>query len=133
MKRIVIAVIVGLVVFGGTFAFAASLGGVTTGTVGDSAAVVASCDTDGITASFANPAWDSTPKDYGVTTLNLTGINGACDGNTIKVTLTGTGGASLGEATTTMPGTGTTTSTSVTFSPSISAASVTGIEVVIAS
>lgn len=129
MKRIIIAVAVALAVFGGTFAFAASLGGVTTGTVGDSATVVASCDTDGVNTSFSAPAWDGTLKRYGVTVLSVTSINTACNGDTIKVTLTDSGGASLGEAT----GSVAAGAASLTFSPAVISQSVVGIEVVIAS
>lgn len=128
MKRNLIAVAVALVVFGGTFAFAASLGGVTTGTVGDSATVVASCDTDGVNTSFSAPAWDSGTKHYGVSVLSVSSINAACNGDTIDVTLTDTGGASLGEAT----GTVAAGAASLTFSPSVASTSVAGIEVVIA-
>jgi len=128
MKRIVIAVIVALVVFGGTFAFAASLGGITTGSVGDSATVVASCDTDGVTTAFTSPAWDGTAKNYGVSQLDVPGTNTACNGDSIKVTLTDTAGDSLGEAT----GTVAAGAASLTFS-SVSASAVEGIEVVIAS
>ena len=129
MKRILIAVAVALAVFGATFAFAASLGGVTTGTVGDSATVVASCDTDGVNTSFSAPAWDAGIAHYGVTTLSVTGINTACNGDTIKVTLTDNTGASLGEAT----GAVAAGAASLTFSPAVYTLSVVGIEVVIAS
>jgi hypothetical protein len=129
MKRILIAVAVALAVFGGTFAFAASLGGVTTGTVGDSATVVASCDTDGVATSFSTPAWDGTLQHYGVTTLGVSGINTACNGNPIRVTLTDSTGASLGEAT----GTVAAGAASLTFTPAVNTQSVEGIEVVISS
>jgi hypothetical protein len=129
MKRIIIAVVVALAVFGGTFAFAASLGGVTTGTVGDSATVVASCDTDGVDTSFSAPAWDAGLQHYGVTTLAVSSINTACNGDAIKVTLTDNTGASLGEAT----GTVAAGAANVTFSPAVNTQSVEGIEVVIAS
>ena len=129
MKRILTAVAVGLVVFGGTFAFAAGLGGITTGTIGDSATVVASCDTDGVDTSFASPTWDATAQDYGVSTLDVTSINAACDGDTIKATLTDSSGDSLGEAT----GTVSSGAADLTFSPSVGADSVDGIDVVIAS
>jgi len=128
MKRVVIAVIAGLVVFGGTFAFAAGLGSITTGTVGDSTVVVASCDTDGVTAAFGAPSWDSTNKRYGVTALNVTSINTACNTDAIKVTLKDGTGASLGEAT----GVVAAGAASLTFSPSVSAQSVAGMDVVIA-
>ncbi len=128
MKRILIAIVVGLAVFGGTFAFAASLGGVTTGTVGDSATVIASCDTDGVTATFGAPSWDGTNLRYGLTSLNVSNINAACNGLGIRVTLKDSGGASLGEST----GTVAAGAAALTFSPSVSAQSVTGIDVVIA-
>ena len=128
MKRIVIAIIAGLVVFGGTFAFAAGLGSITTGTIGDSTVVVASCDTDGVTAAFGTPTWDATNKRYGVTSLNVTSINTACNGDAIKVTLKDSTGASLGEAT----GAVAAGAASLTFSPSVSAQNVVGMDVVIA-
>jgi hypothetical protein len=128
MKRNLIAVAVALVVFGGTFAFAASLGGVTTGTVGDSATVVASCDTDGVNTSFSAPAWDSVSQHYGVSTLSVSSINAACNGDTIDVTLTDSSGASLGEGT----GTVAAGAASVTFPTPVASSSVEGIEVVIA-
>ena len=129
MQRTLIAVAVALAVVGATFAFAASLGGVTTGTVGDSATVVASCDTDGVTTSFSSPAWDSGLKHYGVSTLAVSSINAACNGDSIKVTLTDSGGASLGEAT----GTVASGAASLSFSPAVASSAVQGIEVVIAS
>ena len=129
MKRIVIAIIAGLVVFGGTFAFAAGLGSITTGTVGDSTVVVASCDTDGVTATFGTPTWDATNKRYGVTSLNVTSINTACNGDAIKVTLKDGTGASLGESAAATVAAG---AASLTFSPSVSAQTVAGMDVVIA-
>ncbi len=129
MKRNVIAAIVAVLVFGGTFAFAASLGGVTTGSIGDSAVVVASCDTDGVTTAFSGPAWDSTGKRYGVSSLSVTGINVACNTDAIKVTLTDSTGASLGEGT----GTVAAGAATVNFASPVQASAVTGIEVVIAS
>lgn len=129
MKRNVIAAIVAVIVFGGTFAFADTLGGVTTGSIGDSATVVASCDTDGVTTAFSGPAWDSTGKDYGVSSLSVTGINTACNTDAIKVTLTDASGASLGEGT----GTVAAGAATVNFASPVQASAVTGIEVVIAS
>jgi hypothetical protein len=128
MRRLLIALIAGLAVFGGTFAFAATLGGVTTGTVGDSATVVASCDTDGVTAAFGAPSWDSTAKRYGLTTLDVSGINAACNGLGIKATLTDSTNASLGEAT----GTVAAGAASLSFASSVSAQTVNGIDIVIA-
>ena len=128
MKRTLVAVIAGLAVFGATFAFAATLGGVTTGTVGDSATVVASCDTDGVTTAFGAPTWDATNQRYGLASVDVTGINAACNGLGIKVTVTDGSGAQLGEAT----GTVAAGAASLAFSPSVAAQSVAGIDVVIA-
>ena len=128
MRRILIAIVAGLAVFGGTFAFAATLGGVTTGTVGDSATVIASCDTDGVTTAFGAPSWDSVNKRYGLTSLSVTNINAACNGLGIRVTLKDGTGASLAEVT----GTVASGAASFALSPSVSAQSVAGIDVVIA-
>lgn len=132
MKRNVIAAIVAVVVFGGTFAFAASLGGVTTGSIGDSATVVASCDTNGVTTAFGAPAWDPAGKRYGVSTMSVTSINAACDTDAIKVTLTDSTGAQVGEGTGTV-GTPSTGTADISFASPVQASVVTGIEVVIAS
>ena len=132
MKRILIAVAVALAVFGGTFAFAASLGGVTTGSVGDSAAVVASCDTDGVTTAFSTPSWDATDKHYDMSSMDITGINAACDTHPIRVTLTDSTGASLGEATGTV-GSVTSGQATVTFASPVYTQDVEGVEVVISS
>lgn len=129
MKRTMIAVIAGLVVFGGTFAFAATLGAVTTGTLGASAAVVASCDTNGVNAAFGAPAWDATNKQYDVSSVNITSIDAACNTDAIRVTVTDSTGASLGEAT----GTVASGAASLTFATPISAQAVEGLNVVIAS
>ena len=129
MKRNLIAAIVAVAVFGGTFAFAASLGGVTTGTVGDSATVVASCDTDGVTTSFSTPAWDSVSKHYGMSAMDVTGIDASCNSDPIKVTLTDSSGASLGEGTATVAS----GQASVSFASPVYTQDVEGVEVVISS
>ena len=129
MKRTLIAVLAGVAVFGGTFAFAASLGTITTGSVGASAAVVASCDTDGITTSYSSPAWSASNKRYEVSSVNVTSINTACNGSTIKVTLKDSAGVQLGEAS----GTVAAGAASLTLSGGVAASSVSGVDVVIAS
>jgi hypothetical protein len=59
----------------------------------------------------------------------VTGLAATCYSKAYKITLSGAGNASLGEATGTTPASG--TSFAATFSPAISAVSVTGISVVI--
>lgn len=129
MKRLFIAVVAGLVVFGGTFAFAATLGSVTTGSVGANSAVVASCDTDGVTTSYGAPAWSATNKRYEVSSISVTAVNVACNGATIKVTLKDSSNVQLGEAT----GTVAAGAASLTLASGVAASSVSGVDVVIAS
>ena len=52
MKRTLIALVAGLVVFGGVIASASSLGGVSSRALGSGASVVASCDTDGVALAY---------------------------------------------------------------------------------
>jgi hypothetical protein len=129
MKRTLIALLAGVAVFAGAFAFAASLGAITTGSVGASAAVVASCDTDGVTTSFSSPAWSAGNKRYEVSSVNVSSIDAACNGDTIKVTLKDSTGASLGEAS----GAVAAGAASLAFAGGVAASAVTGIDVVIAS
>ena len=66
---------------------------------------------------------------YTVGTVTVTGLAATCYSKPYKVTLSGAASVSLGEATGTTPSSG--TSFAATFSPAVSAASVTGISVVI--
>lgn len=92
--------------------------------------VVASCDTDGIAVAFANSL--NAGNTYDTTAVNLSGVNAACNGLSYKVQLlqgtptktplgaeqTGTLGVASGAST-------------ITLSSAVSAASVTGVSVVI--
>jgi hypothetical protein len=82
----VAALIAGLTVFGAVFASAASLGGLTSGSVGADNAAVASCDTDGVTTSYAT-SWDSADDRYEITSVTVANVNNACDGRTLSVSL----------------------------------------------
>ena len=79
VKRTLIAVFAGLIVFAGVFAMAASLGGITSNDVGADNTTVASCDTNGVTTSYAT-GWDATDKRYEITSVTVGGVNDACDG-----------------------------------------------------
>lgn len=61
--------------------------------------------------------------------MTVNGLAVTCYSKPYRITLSGAGGASLGEVTGTTPAIG--TSFSATFSPAVSAASVTGISLVI--
>ena len=130
MKRTLIAVTAGLVVFASVFAMAASLGGITGSTVGADNTAVGSCDTDGVTTSYAT-SWDATDKRYEVTTVTVAAVNDACDGKSMSVSLTDTTGAQIGTGTLAIPSS-VATSHAVTMTTASSAALTLGIHVVIA-
>jgi hypothetical protein len=117
-------------VFGGVFAMAASLGGISSSSVGADDAVVASCDTNGVTTSYGS-AWDAVDKRYEVSTVTVGGVDDACDGLTVKVTVTDSGGASLGAGALSIP-TSAATSHAVTLSTAASSEAVEGVHVTIA-
>lgn len=89
MKRILLALAVGVALFA-TVAFAASLGTITTSTLGAGSALVASCDTDGVTVAFTTRVQDNPPIGPGfqVHEVVISGINTACDGKYALVSLT---------------------------------------------
>ena len=101
-KRVLLAMLAGLMVFAGVFALAASLGGITSDKVGADNTTVASCDTDGVSTSYAT-AWDATDKRYEVTSVTVSGVNDACDGQTLNVSLTDSTGAQIGSGSTGQP------------------------------
>ena len=131
MKRILIAITVGLVVFAGTFAMASSLGGVTSSRVGADNTAVASCDTDGVATAYAT-GWDATDKRYEVTSVTVSSVNDACDGQTLSVTLTDSTGAQIGSGTLAIP-TSVATSHTVALGAAASAKLTEGVHVLISS
>lgn len=128
--RILTAVLAGLVVFGGVFAFAATLGGISTATIGANNTAVAACDTDGVTATYTS-AWDATDKRYEISTVTVSGVADTCDGQTMKATLTDSSGAQLSEGSLSIPTSGA-TSFNVSLSASVSASAASGVHVIIA-
>ena len=95
---------------------AASLGGITSNKVGADNTAIASCDTDGVTTAYAT-SWDTTDKRYEVTSVTVAGVNDACDGQTLSVSLTDSTGAQIGSGSLAIP-----TSAAVSHSVSLSAA-----------
>ncbi|HMS13262.1 MAG TPA: hypothetical protein PKD80_09175 [Microthrixaceae bacterium] len=94
-RRIGAAIVAGLATFGIVGASAASLGGVTSTTLGADVGVVSSCDTDGVSLSFTN-SYDATLGRYQTTTVNIGGIAAACSGKALSITLKDATGASVG-------------------------------------
>jgi hypothetical protein len=130
-SRFTIAILVGITVFATAFAAAASLGVTSTG-LGAGTATVASCDTNGVVATF-DTAYSAPAAGYKVTIVHITGIaTPGCDGLSMKVTLVGTADASLAEQTVALA-TPASDPTNVNFSTdNVSAAAVLKISVVIA-
>jgi hypothetical protein len=126
MKRFLIALGLGAVVFGGIFGLAAGLN-VSSTTLGAGNATVASCQTSGTIGTTYAPAYSSTIPGYDAVSVTLSGIHANCNGKSYKVTLTGAADAALGtEATGTVSG----TSANLTFT-GVEAAEVTGVHVTI--
>jgi hypothetical protein len=127
MQRTLIALIAGLVVFGGVVASASSLGGVSSRALGSGASVVASCDTDGVALAYTT-AFDAPSGTYRVSAVTVSGIAAACSGQQIEVALRNSAGTtSVSTARTTVSG----TSQSLTVDPTYDAAAVDSASVLI--
>ena len=114
MRKKMIAVILGILVFALVSASAAGLGTITTGQVGAETDVIATCDTTGVDVDFTT-AWDSAASGFAVTEVLLSSLgDGAneCDGQSATVVVT-VGGAEVGNGSATVVGAGAT----VTLSP----------------
>ena len=127
MKRVLITTLAGVLTFGAVYGFAASLN-LTTESLGAVDTTVAACQAGALTATYTS-SYSSTVPGYAVGTVTVTGLASTCYSKAYRITLSGSGNASLGEATGTTPASG--TSFASTFSPAVNAASVTGIAVVI--
>ena len=108
-------------------ASAASLGGITSPSLGADTGTVSSCDTDGVTLAYTN-TYDSTLGRYQTTVVAESGINTACSTKTLSITLKDSSNVSLGSGSATVSG----GAASVTLSGSgANAAAVTGAAVII--
>ena len=131
MKRKILAFIAALAVFASVLGMAASLGGVSSASLGADSTVVASCDSDGVSTSYTT-SYDGTAGEYVVTAVTVAGISNTCDGSSIGVTLTNGSGTSLGAGSTTIPTNAGSTSVTVTLSTAGSAENAANVHVVIA-
>jgi hypothetical protein len=130
-KRVLIALLAGFVVFAGVFAMAATLGGITSSAVGADDTVVAACDSDGVSVSYAT-AWDAGDDRYEITSVTVAGVSDACDGQTLSVSLTDSTGTQIGSGSTAIPASAATSHT-VTMSTAPSAEATVGVHVLISS
>ena len=125
--KMVLAAVAAIVVFAGTYGFAASLG-LTTSGLGAGSAVVAACGT-GINSAYTT-AYSATIPGYSVSQVNLTSIPAACLSKSYRIQLTGAAGVAVGsEMTGTLPASGTTAN--ISTSGNVDASAVTGISVVV--
>jgi hypothetical protein len=95
-RRRATGLVVAVLAFTAVMASAASLGGVSAGSLGADTAVIASCDTDGVTLAYGG--YSLSGNAYRVGSVAVGSINAACNGKAIRVSLTD-GTNSLGEAT----------------------------------
>ena len=133
MRRVVVAVLVGAVVFVTVYGFAASLG-VSSKSLGAGNSAVAACQAGTLTASYA-VSYDSTLPGYKVGVATVTGLDTTsptnCASKAFRITLTNSSNTSLAEVTGTTPASG--TSFTADFSSSgVLASNVTGVHLVIA-
>jgi len=132
MKRIIGAVVVGVIAFSGVYALAASLS-VTSDSLGAGTTTVASCQASAVTVTYpaANVVYQAGAPGpgYVVNGATVIGVASTCNSVPWQVTLYGAGGTSLASAT--GASTGTTGSFAVTFGSVASAALVTNVAVVL--
>ena len=93
-RRSLISVVVALGLFGAVYGFAATLN-VGANTLSAGNASVASCQASGTPMGTYTIAYDSSVPGYKVSGVTVTGLDPACDGKTVAVTLTGTANAAL--------------------------------------
>lgn len=96
MRRKLTAIVLAVLAFSMIAASAASLGGITTSSLGAETDVVAGCDPDGIAVDFTVAFSGGV---YKTSTVDITGIaTPSCDGQDLAVTLTDGSGAVLGSS-----------------------------------
>lgn len=126
MRAWLLLLVLTVAVGGLVMASAATIGDVASDDLGAEVAVVASCDSDGVTTSFTTAYFPDVPGHYEVTDVVVGGIAPGCDGQDIFVAVTGAGGAELGSGGSVVSG----PSTSVPVTPvavSVDAQLVTGV------
>jgi hypothetical protein len=102
MRKLTIKTLAALTAFGAVMAMASTLGGVTPDTLGAEDSAVVACDLNGVATSYPS-AWDAADDRYEVASVVVEGVADACDGLTVKVTLTDSAGDSLSEGTLAIP------------------------------
>ena len=104
-KRYLLATLVAGLVFAVAYGFAAALS-LTTTTLGAKTAAVAACQAGTLSAAYT-PAYATAIPGYAPGTVTVSGLASTCYSLPYRITLSGAGGASLGEVTGTTPSSGT--------------------------
>ena len=130
-KKVVFGSLFGLTLFGTALGSAASLGGITAQGLGAEDAIVASCDSDGVTTSYTTAYNATGSAGYKVASVTVGGLDNNCDGDTIEVRLTGAADASLETVSKTVESDAGSTSTTLAFGSTTLAENVTGVHVVV--
>ena len=86
MNKKVLAAFGGLAAFGILTASAASLGGLTSSSLGADQTVIAACDSTGINMAYTN-AYDATTNAYKTTAVTISNVDPSCATKTYKLTL----------------------------------------------
>lgn len=124
-KKLLIGLIAGSAVFAAVFGAAASLGTVGSSTLGAGNTDVSSCDSDGVSTTYA-VAFDA--AGYKVSSVTVNGIAAGCSGKSLSIQLVDANGALTGGA---VSGLVDATSETLTLTGGPLASSVTGVHVVI--
>jgi hypothetical protein len=130
-RRAIFAILLALTIFGAVYGFAATLN-VGANALSAGNAAVASCESTGTPTGTYALAYDSTLPGYKVSSVTVTGMDPACNGKTVSVTLTGASNASLASGSAVYSSTGSNTTVSI---PSLvgtpNATGVTGVSVAV--
>ena len=130
-RRTLIAIVLALTLFGAIYGFAATLN-VGANSLSAGNAAVASCQAGGTPTGTYTVAYDSTVPGYKVSSVTVKGMDPACDGTTVAVTLTGASNASLASGSAIYSSAGSNTQVNVTsLVGTPSASSVIGVSVAV--
>lgn len=106
--RIAVALVAGSIVACAVAASAASLGNVTSGSLGSSTAAVSGCQQAAMTITWSDPVYSATAgaggtPTYAVPGLTLSGLQTQCQHKSYRLTVATSAGTSLSEASGTTP------------------------------
>lgn len=124
MKKVITPVLAALLAFSAVVASAATLGGLSTEQLGADDTVVAACDSNGVEIAYST-GYDA--GTYAVTAAEISGIDAACVGQELSVTVADGTGVALASGTVTVAG----VSETVTFPSAVAANSVESASVLI--